>query len=292
MDAFGPEGGGGSTSTEGAGATGATSSAGGDGVGASGAQSTGGASAGGAGAGGASSGGASAGGGGSDPSGGGGAGGDCGGNHFLRFTDDSALVVHDDGFNDMNDFAFGARLRIGYPAFEQAGLQSAYVFGKAGAWALHVLETAQPSMVNLEGTVVVAGNACHVTSASVPLGTWVSVRVHYKREDNPDLHVVVEVDGMAAQPATFECGNAEATTTTSDVEFGAAGGETAYFGDLDDVYFKDKEEPFAGCDIDGSTDFHFDFETDFDLIDGIDDDCPDAIVMLLDALNPPTLACE
>jgi hypothetical protein len=299
VDAFGPEGGGGSTSTEGAGATGATSSAGGDGVGASGAQSsggasTGGASAGGAGAGGASSGGASAGGGGSDPSGGGGAGGDCS-NQFLRFdAGDHAFVGHDPEFDEANDFAFGARLRVGnHPSFGEPGTQTAGVFGNLNViegkgWALGVVEGAVAGEVRLGGFVFVNAMMCAAVSDPLPTGTWVDVRATYKKESGPsDLELYV--DGLMV--TTTDCGDADTPTFTQDIRFGSAVGDwLSYVGDLDDVSFKDKQSAFTSCN--GDTHLRFDFESAVEGALTIVDDCDDTLTLALDAVNTPTLACE
>jgi hypothetical protein len=302
VDAFGPEGGGGSTSTEGAGATGATS-AGGDGVGASGAQSSGGASSGGASSGGSGGVGASsAGGGGTDPSGGGGSGGGPCNNHFLRFDEgDSASLPFVAEFNEQNDLAFGGRLRVGdHPGFAALGKQRAGVFGSFGfnqetkGWRL-VVEEEVPGSVRIVAEVYLSSMVYSVASRSLPTGVWHDVRVSYKKDSNPDLRLYVgDVSDTATPVDTLDPGNFDLETFTHEIHFGAGvGNDLAYVGELDDPYFKKGEEGFAMCAGGGSaTLFRFDFETDMEPMDGIDDDCDDSIVMQLDQDDPPELACE
>jgi hypothetical protein len=292
VDAFAPKGGGGSSSTEGAGATGATSS-GGNGVGASGGQSTGGTSSGGSG--GAGGGGASAGGGGSDPSGGGGAGGASCDNHFLRFTGGAAARIPDASANEANDFAFGARLRVGsHPGFSESGTQRAGVFGNFNVtelkgWRVLVVEDGANTVL-IAAEVYVNGTPCFVWSAPLMTPTsWVGVRASYKRggADPSDLRLFLDDQ----EEAVANCGDADTPTFTQDVRFGAnVGNDLSYVGDIDDVYFKDKKAAWAACYPD--THLRFDFETDLEVADGIASDCDDAVVMVLDTVKTPQLACE
>lgn len=298
VDAFAPEGGGGSSSSEGAGAT---SSAGGNGVGASGGQSSGGASSGGSGGVGASS----AGGGGTDPSGGGGSGGEgpCD-NHFLRFNQgDSARLPFVRDMDEQNDLAFGGRLRVGdHPRFAAFDKQRAGVFGsfdvsQTKGWRL-VVEEDGVGTVRIVAEVYLSSTVRSVSSEPVPIGEWHDVRVSYKNNSNPDLLLYVgDVGDMATPVATLDPGNFDLDTFKHAIHFGASvGNDLAYVGDLDDPYFKKGEEGFAMCAGGGSaTIFRFDFETDLDLTDGlIDEDCADSdtVAMVLDPTNPPVLGCE